>query len=52
MTLSAALSRFAAGPLSGADTARAVARLSALDWLAVARARVCRHSRESWPRRP
>ncbi len=40
MTLACAIAAFAAAPLSGAETARAVARLSALDWLAVARAGV------------
>jgi 2-methylcitrate dehydratase PrpD len=40
VTLASAIAAFAAAPLSGAETARAVARLSALDWLAVARAGV------------
>ena len=40
MTLTARLADFAVAPLTGADDALAVARLSALDWLAVARAGV------------
>lgn len=40
MTFAAEIAAFATRPLAGAQTAREVARLSALDWLSVARAGV------------